>query len=398
MPVRQDKLSSAILLTNVHLGVKIFLDDDETTFIKRQYLKAVSELEWGSVPGNCILKRLGTTNAQVFKYDFKTNSLCHERLQLVYDTVVQRICELRSGVVISDSIYAFIKPEPHKKQKIEDGRLRLISGISLVDSLVDRILFRDVVAQLRKRCGISPISVGWSPITGCQSFYARMGHHASYLSIDKSHWDWSVHMWLLDAVKIVFKSMVADPPSWWLQLVDQRFAALFENAIWSFQDGSEIVQSVPGIMKSGCYLTIWINSVCQLLLHNYASIILNIDYPIWICGDDTIQHLPEEHQDSYMQILTDLGFSLRFERSSVPEFVGFLMHRYYYVPSYQDKHSFLLRHLSHDERIAEPALQSYQLLYANAKPALAKIRALARKRNLPNAIFDDSFMALIQNQ
>lgn len=381
------------------IGVSIIVDPDLSKNVYEGYRCAVAKhLDMSSIPGACILRQLGTTNREVFQYDPETQTISQERFLLVYGTLVERINSLFDSV-ISDPIYTFIKPEPHKLTKIQEGRYRIISGVSLIDNLVDRILFQKLVEKIMENLGRHPIAVGWNPIVGSQTFYAVMGHHDQYLSLDKSHWDWSVHPWLIEAVKKVLKGLVPLAPSWWSFLVDQRFEALFGCPTWEFQDGSSIIQRQPGIMKSGCYMTIWINSIAQLLIHNYVSSLLFIPKtPIWVLGDDTIQVLDADLISPYLQQLRVLGFSVRFELTTIPEFCGFHIHRYYHVPSYIDKHSFLLRHLSRDPEIAESTLRSYQLLYCNDKKTLAKIREIVLRRNLPRALFSDDLMAMIQNQ
>nr|UGO57602.1 MAG: hypothetical protein 1 [Riboviria sp.] len=386
------------MMTTDQIGVSLFVDDDVNKWAKEQYVQSLQEIEMSSIPGACLLRQLGTTNGQVFKYDSETNTVCVERFTLVWNVVRDRISNLMEETT-ADPLYAFIKPEPHKVEKILEGRLRLIAGVSGIDSFVDRILFRELVKSMTNRLGRTPIAVGWTPVTGAQAFYSYLGHHDKWLSMDKSHWDWSVHPWLLDAVKRVLKNFVPMRPRWWSILVDRRFEALFNEPVWEFQDGTQIRQREPGIMKSGCYLTIWINSISQLIIHNYITVINNIPpYPIWALGDDTIQHLPDEYVSDYKDALVDLGYKVKCVESAIPEFCGFHILRYAHVPAYNHKHSFLLRHLTWNKEDAISTLRSYQLLYCNEKPILAKIRELARSRNLPQAIFKDEFMAMIQNQ
>lgn len=351
----------------------MYINDDKDKWFSGQFLKAVLDVDLNSVPGYCILREFGTTNRQVFnvnesgEYDFS-------RLQLVYRLVKNRFNNLSE----SDPIYTFVKPEPHKKSKIDDKRFRLISGISLLDSLVDRILFMALVDGIKNRVTLHPIAVGWSPVRSHIFHFMMRGKHKNYLCIDKSSWDWTVHKWLIDLVKLTLKQLVIQPPSWWLEAVDKRFSALFENPIWKFQDGSVIRQKEPGIMKSGCYLTIWFNSISQMILHRLATISTrSFDGPFLCLGDDTIQVL--EDQKDYLQFMSDLGFDLKVHNLRFPEFCGFIFSNIGYLPAYLSKHQFLLQHLVEDDEIATQTLQSYQLLYKNDANNLARIRNLARR-------------------
>jgi hypothetical protein len=349
-----------------------------------------------SVPGLCILRKLGSVNKDVFKY--KDGVFDLERLRVIYWAVRSRFNDILEGQGGADNLYVFVKPEPTKISKIKEGRLRLIAGVSLIDSLVDRILMRHIVKKIQDGLGTHPIAVGWSPVVGSHTFHALMGNHDSWFSSDKSHWDWSLQKWHLDAILTIFKLMVKDPPAWWLKAIEFRFKALFEEPIWEFQDGMRIVQKEPGIMKSGCYLTIWLNSIGQIFLHHLASIQLDIplDYPFQCLGDDTIQYLPEEYEQAYDDAMKSYGFTTRTQRTKIPEFVGFHIHRHFHVPAYLSKHVFLLRHLDLDADMAASVLASYQLMYANHPTMIKHVRDLIRKRNLPQAFVSDVNLNRIQ--
>lgn len=393
-------LSEALTKTLDQVNVKvIFPEDDMSKYIWNEYTSALKNIDMSSIPGSCMLRQLGTTNAQVFCWEPDTRQISKERFLMVHELLINRIHQLLDGYIDCDNIYTFVKNEPHKIKKIAEGRLRLISGVSLLDTLIDRILFQRIVQAIQDNVGNTPIAVGWNPVVGAQLFYHHMGHHNQYLSVDKSHWDWSVHSWLLEAVKKFFKSTMLYAPNWWLKLVDARFRCLFEHPIWEFQDGSTIQQRVPGIMKSGCYLTLMLNSVCQVILHNYVSVQMRIPQtPFWTLGDDTIQVLEEGLINDYLDNLSVLGFEVRYELSRIPEFVGFHIPPYHHVPAYRNKHCFMLKHLTCDEDDATATLLSYQLMYCNVPEVLAEVRRLIRKRCLDRAFFDDYQMAIIQHQ
>lgn len=99
---------------------------------------ALNDLDMDSVPGNCSLNRLGTTNREVFKYDGENYD--PERVSLVRLAVWDRFNNLVSGNLQCDPIKVFVKQEPHKRKKLDEGRLRLISSVSLIDTIIDRIL------------------------------------------------------------------------------------------------------------------------------------------------------------------------------------------------------------------------------------------------------------------
>lgn len=392
-------MAAAVHLTNQQIGQKIFVDEDWRSWTTELFLENLEDLDLNSIPGSCVIKHLGSTNREVFAWDPITHTFDFDRTKLVFDVVRSRMEQLISGDLVSDPLYVFIKPEPHKIPKLEAGRLRLISAVSLIDTFIDRILFSRIVSKLTSNLGTTPIAVGWSPVVSAQALYAKLGHHSKWLMADKSHWDWSFPGWLADQVERVILSCVSMAPDWYVRAVKLRFKALFLEARFEFQDGMILYQQSHGIMKSGCFMTIWFNSIAQLILHNYVSIQMNLpETPFWCFGDDTIQALEEHLIDEYISRLRDCGFVVRYSVASVPEFCGFHVPKYHHIPAYEQKHIFALRHLTLDPQDAESTLRSYQLLYANHPRWLFELRKLIKKRNLPTALFNDHIMAMIQNQ
>lgn len=103
-------------------------------------LTAVLDVDMSSVPGECSLKYLGQTNGEVFGIDVN-GKFNIENLKIVGLEVRERYRQVCCGKPVSDPLKIFIKQEPHKDKKIAEGRLRLIMSVSLIDSMVDRILF-----------------------------------------------------------------------------------------------------------------------------------------------------------------------------------------------------------------------------------------------------------------
>ncbi|APG75869.1 hypothetical protein 2 [Sanxia sobemo-like virus 2] len=348
------------------------------------------DVDLSSIPGWCVLKDLGTTNREVFKVD-EEGRYNLDRVKMVIEIVKKRWMEIKE----SDPIYAFVKPEPHKREKLNSGRLRLISGISLIDSLIDRLLFMKWTLKTRQMLTKTPIAVGWTPLDAVKFHHMMGGMHEQYLDVDKSAWDWSLKPWILDMVKRVLCGLVV-APTWWHQRVNKRFELLFGNPIWKFQDSSMIQQKQPGIMKSGCYMTIWINSIGQLILHQLAQSRCGVQMHVpMVVGDDTTQPYYGEDVDAYLQETRNLGFVIKPSIGRIAEFCGFRFDGFKSLPAYRSKHQFLLRHLTLDDEIATQTIQSYQLLYYNDKYALQQIRTLAIQRGLLKAVVPDHVLWLI---
>lgn len=320
-----------------------------------------------SSPGCCNLAMLGTINSDVFKYDPVTG--CDPtRVEYVRATVLERIEALRNDSY-ADPLKVFIKKEPHKISKIQDGRLRLISAVSLVDALVDRILFGWLLRRALSTVGKTPCLLGWSPVRGGWRYiYQRFGDRP-VACLDKSSWDWTVQKWL---VQLWFKFVVGlavNAPDWWLQLAAERFEHLFCTSNFFFADGTIVKQKHPGIMKSGCLLTLILNSVGQSLLHYVAALRLNMSptrhQPISV-GDDTTQISFEQLQE-YVREIEKLGAKVKgFKVRNWVEFCGFAFAGGTCIPAYWEKHLFKICYGNIEDKIT-----SYQAIYAN-EPVMFK--------------------------
>lgn len=194
------------------------------------------------------------------------------------------------------------------------------------------------------------------------------------LMVDKTAWDWTVPEWLINQLCRLIDDLNVDSCPLWRFLHWKRFGQLFYQPVFQFSDGTQVSQPQPGVMKSGCYLTLLGNSLMQQILHATLS---RSPLPIAI-GDDTAQEVPEE-LDAYLRRMSELGFKLKPKLGDeVVEFAGVLISKRGFTPAYEEKHKFLLRHL--DDEVAVETLLSYQQFYSfGESEMLGRIRAIARE-------------------
>lgn len=313
-----------------------------------------------SSPGFCSLTAFGTTNGEILKWD--GISCDPERLEFVYHTVRARFIGLLRGEDLSDNIKVFVKQEAHKCKKLEEGRYRLISAVSLIDNIIDRILFGWLGRAVLKNVLMTPCLVGWSPIRGGWRFMERRFRGKKTLCLDKSAWDWTVPGWLVDAWREVVVGLAHNHPYWWRLMVKKRFYLLFESPTFQFSDGTVVRQAVKGIMKSGCYLTIILNSLGQSILHYLVARRLSMD-PFdnqpFVVGDDTVQE--DFDSDEYVRHFEEMGISVKQAKNSYVEFAGFAFANGTCYPAYWQKHLFNMAH----SPVLPQLLESYQVLYSN---------------------------------
>lgn len=336
-----------------------------------------------SSPGFCDLSRYGTTIGEILKYDGLGYD--QDRLDMFKYLVTARIQTLLEGSDEADDIRLFVKQEPHSQSKLREGRYRLISAVSLVDTMVDRMLFGDLMDAVLASAGKTPTMIGWVPVLGGYRLLRRK-MPGRVMCIDKSSWDWTVPHWMTRIWLDIILGLCNDAPSFWEPLVRKRFRMLFEQAIFQFPDGIRVRQEVGGIMKSGCYLTILLNSLGQSVLHymvyGYMGRDMLSDEP-YCMGDDTVQPAILG-VDQYLARIGELGFLVKeVKEQNWIEFAGFMIDETTW-PVYWRKHIYRLQHA--DDDVLEDTLFTYMLLYS-AQPAMFDyLRALMLKVNPKRAL------------
>lgn len=288
------------------------------------------------------------------------------RVQIFRSFVYARWSQLITGQLISDPLNVFVKQEPHKLKKLVEGRVRLICAVSLIDTMLDRIIFGPMVTTQLSKVGHTPCLVGWVPVLGGHRFVRNYLRGNKVLAVDKTAWDWSVKSWMVRAWIHFIESMVIQPPRWWLHMSRTRITMLFRHAQFRFKDGMLVNQPLWGIMKSGCYLTLYLNSVSQSILH--YVVMLRMGKSPYSCqpltfGDDTVQTCNFDHV-AYLKHLAELGSYPKVETLGEHySFVGWDFKPSTVIPSYTEKHVFNILYGKMETKYE--LLDSLQYLYAH---------------------------------
>lgn len=337
------------LMTDLYATASWELPDDFLEF--EHFKRALLELDLTSSPGFPYCAR-NPTNRILFKVS-ETNVWDSERVNFIWGIVQGK---LRGEG--ADPIRLFVKPEPHKNSKLEGGRFRLISSVSVADQIVDHMLFDEMNKILLQTWPEHPSKPGWSHLQGGW----RMIPKEEGMATDKSGWDWTCRLWLLElALQTRAALCRTRGPKFdlWLELAVMRYKQLFVEPELVTSGGTILRQLRPGVMKSGCVNTISDNSMMQVLLHLRVCLEIGIDIGwLFAMGDDVLQ---QQVQDS-RAYLDRLAMFCRVKSAHVAnEFAGFRFHGRRVEPLYKGKHAFNLLHM--DPKHEAEMVESYLLLY-----------------------------------
>lgn len=208
---------------------------------------------------------------------------------------------IRNG--LCDPIRLFVKGEPHKQAKLDEGRYRLIMSVSLVDQLVARVLFQNQNKREIALWRAVPSKPGFGLSTDEQvldfvnCLARQVGTTTSevitnwkdYLTpTDCSGFDWSVADWMLQDDMIVRNRLTID-----LNPVTERLRSCWlrcvSNSVLCLSDGTLLAQTYPGVQKSGSYNTSSSNSRIRVMaaFHTGAAWAMAM-------GDDALESNPAD--------------------------------------------------------------------------------------------------------
>jgi hypothetical protein len=257
-------------------------------------------------------------------YGNKKGSWCEDQVSLVLlvldrlliminfnDTYSTGVDFVKAG--LCDPIYTFIKDEPHKREKLDKNRFRIISGVSLVDNIIERLLFskqnKSEIAMhefIPFKPGMGLHDEGQSSL---YSWFKGLEKDFELCSTDVSGWDWSVTDYLLDADLAYRKRFTGGCESWY-QLAKTRFECL-KYKVFQLPSGEMYTQNIPGIQASGSYLTSSSNSHMRYILSILVQLELGVDEECNAegcqMGDDAL----ERYLEGLLEMYRLFGFTVK---------------------------------------------------------------------------------------
>lgn len=199
-----------------------------------------------------------------------------------------------------DPVRLFVKQEPHTLKKMTEGRYRLISSVSLVDQLVERMLFGNqnkIEAQLWDTIPSKP-GMGLSTKDQHSKIWnnVHFGHWVKPAAeADISGFDWSVQDWELWA-DCTMRIQLGGFDGLLKMATINRFHCLM-NSVFQLSNGELFSQDLPGLMKSGSYCTSSTNSRIRCLMAEL------IGSPWCIAmGDDSVEGYVPDAKDKYFAL------------------------------------------------------------------------------------------------
>jgi hypothetical protein len=234
-----------------------------------------------------------------------------------------------SGIVDPSTI--FIKDEPHPARKVRDKRYRCITPVSLVDQLVEAVLFGDMAEYLKAalfRSG-SAVGIGFSDaqMDDLREFVREKlielrGH---MLSDDVSGFD-AMHteQMLLATCDLDELRFVGTHPCTKLWRANRRWAKVSSRSVSVF--GSVLMTKViPGMINSGSRDTSRRNTSLRLIYGHLILTSMGTEGFVLANGDDCVTIA--KSLDGYEQHAGKYGIKVRDVLKSDEEF-EFCSHRY----------------------------------------------------------------------
>lgn len=268
------------------------------------------------------------------KMGLSNNIIVEKHLSYLKDVVFDRLSKLFTEDVTSlnatelvkrgycDVVRLFIKQEPHSKAKADKKRWRLISSVSLIDQIIERMLFGLINKHEILRWDKLPYKPGMgfsSEQVPLLCDYVRENILQPTQS-DISGWDWSLPDWCFDAdLELRANSFDRDihDTVYYRAMKNRLYCLSF--SVFQLSNGTLYAQRKRGLMKSGSYLTSSTNSHIRVFLAALNGC------RAMSMGDDAV----EDYNESTPSFYASLGFTTKFYSKCVNNVFEFCSHIFF---------------------------------------------------------------------
>jgi len=181
---------------------------------------------------------------------------------------------VRAGVC--DPIKVFIKDEPHKLSKITSGKLRIISGCSLVDQIKTRLLCKrqnkSEIANWESTPSKPGLGLHDDGLLIIEQVAREFFKHGKVAETDVSGWDWSVKDWELSMDAEARRRLAGARKGGLFDFLLRVHAHCVANSVFVTPDGCMFEQTIPGKQLSGDYNTSSTNSRMRVMASMLARV------------------------------------------------------------------------------------------------------------------------------
>lgn len=251
-----------------------------------------------------------STNRQIFENPELKNVVRQRYLEL-WRTI-------REGKELpKPMVRIFVKNEPHKLKKIRERKYRLIWALPLEWQLLHRTAFGASLASEQANHEKIPTKDGLSLIRGgANRFVSDIDDGTDKIGDrDLEGWDLSTPEWLLRDDCEVRKRLCLNPSPFMMDLLDRCYSSLLLVDV-IFSDGTIISQEIPGIVKSGGFITLSGNSRMQVLLkilycNEKCGGFVEQKHKVAAVGDDSLERMHGIVPSEFQQWLTEHGFKCK---------------------------------------------------------------------------------------
>lgn len=245
---------------------------------------------------------------------------------LIVEAVAARLILLSTGETVGrtpsalvrtgcrDLVSPFIKNELHPPRKARSGKWRIVQCVSLVDQLVERVLYSIPVMALKIRYPRSDavVGIGFTDHMTAEFYDVVMADMTKdACATDVSGWDTTVGASFIEEASEALIRSCSNPTEEWVRAVRGHVHGLLNPAfLVPTKGGFEVVsRNRPGGMLSGSFLTTTFNTLARLDVSRLAGSIR-----CKAAGDDAIELFPPEVDP--VEAYRRLGFKLRLEPRS----------------------------------------------------------------------------------
>jgi hypothetical protein len=230
----------------------------------------------------------------------------HQRLQLLMLTnfAVLPPCPFRLFKMgLRDICRVFVKTEPVTAEKLKQGRSRIVSSVSVIDSLCEKFLFRHICESNidNWRNSAAKPGMGFTQEHNDSLIKYVLEHFDEIFSTDMKFYDWSILRQEHDAFQQHCIYRTINPSHKWLNAIRNTFYCII-NQLYAFSDGTIFVlnQYKRANQISGQFNTTTENTFNRLYLTELVG-----TTPSMAAGDDcneTTKMTKEELQRCYHEL------------------------------------------------------------------------------------------------